>query len=277
MEEVEKRVEAVLFASGRFLNTKTIAELLEEKESAVRKGAKSLQERYDNSGGALRIIEEDDAWKVHVHSDYLELVSKLVSNTEVSGPVLETLAVIAWKSPAIQSEVVEKRGSNAYEHIKELVERGFVVKEPMGRSYKLRITEKFFDYFDVEGRDDIRAVFKEVEEEYRKKEMELELEQKRLAAALEKAEQGDGEVELEVVDIDESEKPKSDRKVSLDDMDAILEKSRATREQVGSDLDAMRPKDDEDELDTDLPDDPDEALEKAKEIREKVEEDINEL
>ncbi len=292
--ELIRKVEAVLFASGRFVDSTHIASLMEANPKHVLAALEALQENYASSGSALRVVEEDGAWKVHVRDEYLELVSRVVSDTEISGPVLETLAVIAWRSPIVQAEVVDIRGSNTYEHVKELVERGFVVKEPHGRTYQLRITEKFFDYFDIEGRDDIRKVFKDVEEEHRRKEMELELEQKRLAAAMDKAEGGS----VAVVD-EKEEKPA--RRMNIDELDDVLEKAAKKREEMNKEIQATKPQEmeivDDQEVEeieepeakkTFSPSQPvekpeedhstlEETREKAERVRKQVEEEIDEL
>jgi hypothetical protein len=76
---------------------------------------------------------------------------------------METLAVIAYKYPkALQSEVVDIRGGGAYEHLAELERLGFIVRMPEGRSYRVKLTERFFNYFDVADGKDIRDVFKNV-------------------------------------------------------------------------------------------------------------------
>ena len=290
--ELIKQVEAVLFASGKFVDATHIALLMDANPKNVQRALEALQNNYASEGSALRVVEEDGAWKLHVRDEYLDLVSRVVSDTEVSGPVLETLAIIAWRSPVLQAEVVDIRGSNTYEHVKELVERGFVVKEPKGRTYQLRITDKFFDYFDIEGRDDIRKVFKEVEEEHRRKEMELELEQKRLAEAIKKAE-GGGPV---VVD-EKAEPVTSDKKVAIEDLDELIEKSAKRRKEMEEEIQASIQQASEDEGDeakeekkkksftpsepVEKPEEDTDTLEetrqKAKKIREDVEKEIEEI
>lgn len=236
--QLQKEIEAVLFASGKFIEVTQIAELLNAAPSKVRTGCTELQKRLESADSALQVIDEDDAFKLHVRDKYLDIVSRVVADTEVSGPVMETLAIVAWRSPIIQSEVVELRGSNAYDHIKELMERGFLVREPEGRSYKLRITEKFFDYFDVEGRNDIKEVFKEVEEAHRKKEMELELQHKRVEAKLAESEEPSDEEEQQTL---------SDKKVDIEDLDAFLEKAQKARKEMADDLQEHLPKKDSEE------------------------------
>ena len=255
-------VEAILFASGRFVNAARIAEMLECYQEDIGKVVKQLNSTYEKTGSSLHILEEDEAYKLHVRDEYLELVSQVVSDTELSGPVLETLAVIAWKSPVIQSEVVEVRGSNAYDHIKEILERGFIEREPEGRSYRLRITEKFFEYFDIEGREDIREVFKSIEEEHRKQEMELELEQRRLQQAIEAGEEAA-----------EQEEKLPDKEVNLEDLDSVLERAKQRREEMGETLKQASKQ--EDESGSEEKDD--DSLAHAKKTREEVERVADEL
>ena len=258
-------VEAILFASGRFMNAARIAELLDCYQEDVQKAVDKLNEQYKKTGSALHVLTEDEAHKLHVRDEFLELVSQVVSDTEVSGPVLETLAVIAWRSPVIQSEVIDIRGSNAYDHVKEVVERGFVEREPEGRSYRLRITDKFFEYFDIEGREDIREVFKSIEEEHRKKEMELELEQRRLQEAIAAGDEAAENVE--------DSKEQVEKSADIDDLDEVLARAKKRREEMGDSLrEAAGPASSEEE-----DEDSEESLEDLERKREEVERLADEL
>lgn len=255
--ELVAQVEAILFASGRFINAARVAEMLDCYQEDIQQAVSDLNESYRLQKSALHVVEEDTAYKLHVRDEYLELVSQIVSDTEVSGPVLETLAVIAWRSPCLQSDIIDIRGSNAYDHIKDLKERDFITREPEGRTYRLRITEKFFEYFDIEGRDDIREVFKAVEDEHRKKEMELELEQRRLQQAIEAGDEAAEEAEQ-----------LPDKEVSIDDLDAVLEKSAQSREEMGASLKEAKGEDESAD---------DEDLAEAKQVREQVEQAADEI
>ena len=66
--------------------------------------------------------------------------------------VLRTLAAIALSRPIRQSDLINIRGSGAYQHIQELVEQGFVRKrrQESGRSYHLEVTNKFHQYFEID-------------------------------------------------------------------------------------------------------------------------------
>ena len=52
------------------------------------------------------------------------------------------------------------RGSNAYEHIAELLEKGLITrnKDKNGRSYNIKTTPKFKEYFKLKG--DVKSLIK---------------------------------------------------------------------------------------------------------------------
>jgi segregation and condensation protein B len=156
-------IEALLFASGRFMTLDTLIALTKASgKEVITKNVAKLKEEYEKRNSPLMIVEEKDGWKITVKEAYLPLVRKIVSETELPKTILETLAVIAWKSPVYQSEIVDIRHNKAYEHIEELEKLEFIKKEKKGRSFILKLTEKFYNYFDIEGAKDIRQVFNKV-------------------------------------------------------------------------------------------------------------------
>jgi segregation and condensation protein B len=160
---LKNEVEALLFASGRFMTAEDMSEILDASPKAIEGAVQELSEFYEDFDTALDIQEMNERWKMGVKHDYFEVVQQVVADTELDTPTLETLAVIAWKRPILQSDVVDMRGSGAYDHIKTLMEMEFISRERHGRTYKLKLDEKFYDYFDVEGEQDIRELFADVE------------------------------------------------------------------------------------------------------------------
>ena len=73
---------------------------------------------------------------------------------------METLSVIAWKNPALQSDIIKIRTNKAYKHIGELEEAGFIESIKHGRTKLLKLTKKFYDYFDLEGDKDIKEALR---------------------------------------------------------------------------------------------------------------------
>lgn len=164
MEDLRNRVEAVLFSVGKKIDVEEIAKLCRADINEVIKILKQLQKEYTEKDSALVILDEGTKWSLTVREKYLSLTKKLVADTELSKTMMETLAVIAWKQPIKQSEVISIRTNKAYDHIKELEEMGFITSEKYGRTKLLKLTEKFFNYFEVSGDMDIRKIFKGVKE-----------------------------------------------------------------------------------------------------------------
>lgn len=161
--DVENQAEALLFSTGKTLSEDQLVTLIGVSNQAIRSALKRLSKSYETRDTALRLLEDHKNWKLVVKEEYLSLVRRVVADTELGKATLETLAVIAYHQPdALQSEVVEVRGSSVYDHIKELVEMGFLTKQKKGRSFALHLTEKFYKYFEVDGADSIRKVFKSV-------------------------------------------------------------------------------------------------------------------
>ncbi len=157
---LKRDIEAILFAAGKALEIKFIAELCNTTISIIKNQLEVLEKEYSQNP-VLMIINQGSTWKMTVRGQYLDMVSKIVADTELSKTVLETLSMIAYRNPGLQSDIVKARGQVTYDHVAELVELGFVIKERIGRSYILKLTEKFYEYFEVNGKK-IKEVFQPV-------------------------------------------------------------------------------------------------------------------
>ncbi len=161
----KKRVEAILFAVGKEISVERIAALCSLDEKKVGEILQELVKEYTDLDRSLQLVEKENGWKLTVKDEYVPLVSSLVHSTELERPLMETLAVVAWKYPIVQSEVVKLRGPSAYDHMANLVEQGFIAKEKFGRTYKVKLTKKFFNYFDLPSEEAKQAFLKQVPKE----------------------------------------------------------------------------------------------------------------
>ena len=166
MNSLKNKVEAVMFAVGKEISVEKISSLTNAENSEVESCLNELQEDYSKKENSLQLILRDDGmWKLTVRDEFVPLVSSIVESTEIDGALMQTLAVIAWKYPVVQSEIVKLRGSSAYEHMRELVEQGFIVKERYGRTYRVRLTKKFFQYFDLPSAEAKEAFIAQIPDE----------------------------------------------------------------------------------------------------------------
>lgn len=158
IEELKAKIEAVLFITSRAIEPVEIAQILGiEDVEIVESALLELMFDYSSRNGALE-IDDEDGYIIQVKAEHMDIVEKLCP-VELSPAVLKTLTVIALKEPIRQAELKEMR-SSAYEHIAELLEQGLIsrTKDKNGRSYNIRTTKKFQEYFKLKG--DIKALVK---------------------------------------------------------------------------------------------------------------------
>lgn len=143
--DLKSQIEAVLFVTEQPLKTGAIAKLLNAAYDDVQAAIVQLIQEYEDKNGGLELGTED-GYIIQVKIQYLNIVTEMMPLELNPGP-LRTLSAIALKEPVLQSIVVDMRGSSAYEHINELVEKDLVIKKPQGLSFVLRTTKKFNQYF----------------------------------------------------------------------------------------------------------------------------------
>jgi len=80
--------------------------------------------------------------------------------------------LLLYKAPVLQSQVIKVRTNKAYKHLDDLEQREYISREKKGRTKLIKLTQKFFDYFDVppEKLKERFSKFQQLEAEIRTKE-----------------------------------------------------------------------------------------------------------
>lgn len=194
MDELKKQVESVLFSVGRKIELQELAKLVRESDlSKVLGVLEQLRGEYEAHGGSLMVVQDGTAWKLTVREAYLGTVRKIVTQTELPKSVMETLAVIAYKNPVLQSHIIKVRTNKAYDHLSLLESDGFLTRVKKGRTKLIRLSPKFFQYFDI-PEDQLKQKFSNVlalEKAIEEKEGEIETKNKELLANQETLKQHD--------------------------------------------------------------------------------------
>lgn len=164
------KIEAILYLKGKPLSISEITEYAACDRATAEEGIIELIDEYARRDSALEVVETPNGYSLQLRSDFHDLVQTLIP-VELGVGALRTLAGIALNSPILQSDLINLRGSGAYQHVQELVELGFVRKrrDSESRSYSLQITSKFHQYFQIEQ---LPPLFSNGQEQ---KQLELEL------------------------------------------------------------------------------------------------------
>ena len=144
------RIEAVLYLKGRPITKKDLSEITNSDINSINESIKYLKNKYSNPNSAIVLNEVNNSFCLELKSSLNDFVEDLLPS-DLKTSELRTLATIAIKKKILQSDLILLRGSGAYEHIKELLEKKFIVKRKQkdGRSFWLSLSDKFFQTFAV--------------------------------------------------------------------------------------------------------------------------------
>jgi segregation and condensation protein B len=141
-------IEAALFASGRTLSPKELADLSGLSEERARALADDLAAEYAARDSGIEIKSIGEGYSMQVRFGLAGRVLSFAPR-EIEAPLIRTLAIIAYKQPIKQSDLVEIRGNKSYDHVKELEKRGLINSEKFSRTKLLTTTRGFADYFGI--------------------------------------------------------------------------------------------------------------------------------
>jgi segregation and condensation protein B len=175
-EELRKKIEAVLFSSGKKVHIDDLRRMVKEKDRGKLVACLiELKKKYnDDLDNSLMVLQDGDLWKLTIKDQYIDVAKEIGVETEMPKTLMETLAVIAYKYPILQSDLIKIRTNKAYDHLKELEEIGYIQRERHGRTKTIKLTQKFFDYFDLppdklkENFSNVRDMEKVIEEKEKK-------------------------------------------------------------------------------------------------------------
>jgi len=155
----EQIVEAILFASDAPLRAEEIAradEALDEDQVEV--AIQQLRQLYLESERAFDLVEVAGGHQLLTRPEfagYLERFDTIPRPSRLSGPALETLAIIAYRQPIGRLEVEYVRGVGASGVIRTLQERGLVDVvgrgEGIGRPLLYGTTQRFLEHFGFDS------------------------------------------------------------------------------------------------------------------------------
>ncbi|MFX1573078.1 MAG: SMC-Scp complex subunit ScpB [Promethearchaeota archaeon] len=142
-------IEASLYAAGRPLSIEEISNKLEISKKEVEELINLVAFDYMERSTALVIAQIGDRYQMQIKPEYTEKVSKFAKGGAIAERYLRTLTIIALKQPILKSTVVKLRGSGAYEHVKYLIDNGFIDAVKKGRTHELTTTDKYSDMFGL--------------------------------------------------------------------------------------------------------------------------------
>jgi len=203
---LKQKLEALLFSSGRKMNMEELSKLSRSNPEDIQKSLMDLKKDYETKNSSVMIVNEGPYWKLTVREDFLNLVQKIVTETEMSKTIMETLAVIAFRYPIKQSDLIKIRTNKAYDHLKELEELGYITRQKHSRTNLIKLSQKFFEYFDL-SQDKLKEKFQDfssIAKAIENKEQEIETIKQEQKERAEESKQSDEDIKNSINSIDEN-------------------------------------------------------------------------
>ncbi len=150
-KDAQARIEVALYASGRPLSLEEISRVSKiVSKRRLTEIMRELASRINSNFEAMELKEiEGPMYSLQLKPIYNSIAKKFATKPLLSVATLKTLSYIVYLQPVSAHELVQRRGSQAYSHLKELTEVGFLRYDRKGRSRVFATTDSFADYFGL--------------------------------------------------------------------------------------------------------------------------------
>ena len=161
MSEIEREVEAVVFAAAEPLSIETIESKI-SKNTDVLKILNKLQNHYSNRG--INLVCISNKWSFRTAQNLSSLMSQQKTvEKKLSKAAIETLSIIVYHQPVTRAEIEEIRGvafgTNTLEILMEL---NWVKpqgrKDIPGKPIQYGTTDDFLSHFNLQKLSDLPTV-----------------------------------------------------------------------------------------------------------------------
>ena len=122
----------------------------------------TLNAQYEEAGRAFAILERAKGWKLYTRPEYGEFIRQMFPGRKperLSGPAMETLAIIAYRQPITKAAIEAVRGVSCDGMVQKLLDRDLIRiggrAELPGRPLLYETTDLFFEHFGIRTIDDL--------------------------------------------------------------------------------------------------------------------------
>ena len=158
-EQAESIVESILFASDRPVSLASIREVFKGtniKKDRIRRILDNLAVEYAGGRRGITLEEITGGYQLRTKIDNMNFLKNTVKARpfKLSGPALETLAIVAYKQPVVKSEIDQIRGVESGHLLRALMEKGLCNFEGKaenlpGKPMQYGTTRRFLEIFGL--------------------------------------------------------------------------------------------------------------------------------
>ena len=165
--ELQRAIEAILFAAGERVEVSRLAWTLETDENEIITAADALADLYAYERRGIRILKLDKGYQMVSSGEMADLVTKALETRKppkLSASQLEALTIIAYYQPATKAMVEQIRGVDSAYSItalmnKKLIEEAGRLNVP-GRPILYKTTPDFLRTFGLSSLEELPPIEK---------------------------------------------------------------------------------------------------------------------
>ena len=149
-QNLERTVEALLFAAMEPITVREIARAADSDSATIRKVIKALKETGDREHRPWDLVEVANAYRFVTRAEFHPAILRLKTQTsqrKLTQAALETLALIAYRQPIGRAEIESIRGVNAGPVLRLLLEKKLVQISGRGTGLGQPLLYGTTDYF----------------------------------------------------------------------------------------------------------------------------------
>jgi segregation and condensation protein B len=161
-QEAKRIIEVLLFVSDKPVSLDALNDILSNIESTeIRSLIEELNSEYASSGRAFGVKEIAGGFQMLTDPAYSKWIAALYKRPpdRLTGPSLETLAIVAYKQPITRSEIEAIRGVNVDGVLRTLEERNLIRTrgrmEAPGRPILYGTTSEFLQHFGLKSLEEL--------------------------------------------------------------------------------------------------------------------------
>ncbi len=164
-EQLQRAIEAILFAAGEPVETARMAQALQTDGDEIIRAAQRLADAYAYERRGIRIVRLEKAWQMVSSGEMADYVTKALETRKppkLSGAQLESLTIIAYYQPATKAMVEQIRGVDSGYSISALMNKKLICEAGRlnvpGRPIQYATTPDFLRTFGLSSLEELPEI-----------------------------------------------------------------------------------------------------------------------
>lgn len=166
-EELQRAIEAILFAAGERIEVSRLSAALETDENEIVSAVDALADQLAFQRRGIRILKLDNGYQMVSSGEMADYITKALETRKppkLSASQLETLTIIAYYQPATKAMVEQIRGVDSAYSVaallnKKLIEEAGRLNVP-GRPIQYKTTPDFLRTFGISSLEELPPIEK---------------------------------------------------------------------------------------------------------------------